>query len=66
MPTGQQILSLLTLFNTPIHEVCQNFNKNCIKTMKNGKFSVFCHFRCQFEIFFIWKTVISSWGKPTE
>ena len=29
--TGQQICSLLTLFNIPIYEVCRKFDKNCIK-----------------------------------
>ena len=33
--------------------------------MKIGKFGDFCHFRYQFEIFFIWKTAISSSEKPT-
>ena len=51
--TGQQTCSLLTLFNIPIYEVCRKFDKNCIKTLKFGKFWVFCHFRFEFDIFFI-------------
>ena len=51
--TGQQICSLLTLSNIPIYEVCRKFDKNCIKTLKFGKFWVFCHFRFEFDIFFI-------------
>ena len=43
--TGQQIRSLLTLFNIPIYEVCRKFDKNCIETLKIGKFWAFCHFR---------------------
>ena len=31
-----------------------------------GNFGYFCHFRCQFEMFFIWKTAIISSEKPTE
>ena len=30
-----------------------------------GKFWVFCHFRFQFDIFFIWKTATMSLEKPT-
>ena len=51
--TGQQICSLLTLFNIPIYEVCRKFDKNFIKTLKFGKFRVFRHFRFEFDIFFI-------------
>ena len=63
--TGQQTCSLLTLFNFPIYEVRRKFDKNCIKTLKFGKFWVFCHFQFQFDIFFIWKTAIISSEKPT-
>ena len=49
--TGQQTRSLLTLSDIPIYEVCRKFDKNCIKTLKIGKFWVFCHFRFQFDIF---------------
>ena len=35
--TGQQICSLLTLFNIPIYEVCRKFDKNCIKNFENWK-----------------------------
>ena len=36
-----------------------------LKTLKIGKFWVFCLFRFQFDIFFIEKTAIISSGKPT-
>ena len=35
--TGQQICSLLILFNIPIYEVCRKFDKNCIKNFDNWK-----------------------------
>ena len=41
----------LDLSNIPIYEICRNFNINCIKTLKVGKFWIFCHSRCQFEMF---------------
>ena len=43
---GQRICALLEGFNIPIHGVYQNFDEICIKTIKLGKFFVFCHFRC--------------------
>ena len=46
--TGQRILTLMNVFNIPNH---QKFDKNFLKT-ENGKFWVFCLFRCQFEVFF--------------
>ena len=64
--TGQRIFTLMNVFNIRIHGACPNFDRNCIKTLKIGKLWGFCHFRFQFEIFFIWKTAISSWEKPTE
>ena len=47
----------MNVFNIPVHEVCRKFKK-CIKTLKNVKLRMFCRFRCQFKIFFIWKTAI--------
>ena len=57
--TGQQICSLLTLFNIPIYEVCRKFDKKCIKTLKIGKFWVFCHFRFQLIYFSFRKQPLS-------
>ena len=42
--TGQQICSLLTLFNIPIYEVCRKFDKNCIKNFENWKILGFLSF----------------------
>ena len=39
-PTGQDTRSLLTLFNNPIHDVCQNIDKSCIKILVSLSFSV--------------------------
>ena len=50
----------MNIYNIPIHRVCRNFDRNCIKTLKLGKFSVLFHFRCQFEICSIRKTAIIS------
>ena len=41
-PTGLHILSLLTLFNVPIHKVCRKFETNCIKSLRIGQFGDFC------------------------
>ena len=63
--TGQQTRSLLTLFNIPINEVSRKFDKKLIKTLKIGKFWVFCHFRFQYNIFSIQKTASIPPEKPT-
>ena len=42
--TGQQICSLLILFNIPIYEVCRKFDKNCIKNFENWKILGFLSF----------------------
>ena len=42
--TGQQIFSLLTLFNIPIYEVCRKFDKNCKKTLNLENFGFFVIF----------------------
>ena len=62
--TGQQTRSLLTLFNIPIYEVCRKFDKNCIETLKIGKFCVFVIFGFNLIFFFV-KTAIISSEKPT-
>ena len=51
--TGQQTATLVNVFIIPIYGVCRNRGRNCIKTLKIGKFWVFCRFWCQLEIFFI-------------
>ena len=51
-PTGQRISAMLSVCNIRTHEVYRKFDKNCIKTLKVGEILVFCHFRCQFEVFF--------------
>ena len=53
-PIGQRIRAMLSVFVNLLHEVHRKFGKNCVKTLKIIKFSVFCHFRCQFEIFFFY------------
>ena len=53
LPTGNYILSLLTLFNVPINKVRQKFGKSCKKSLKNGKVLGFCRFWCQFGTFSI-------------
>ena len=60
-----QYCSLLTLRTILIYEVCRKCDKNCIKNSKNRKFWVFCHFRFQFETFFIQKIEIIFSEKPT-
>ena len=52
-------------FNVTNDKVCQKFGKNCVKTLKKGKFWDFCQFRCQLDFFFIRKTAIISSEKPT-
>ena len=42
----------MTIFDILNHKFCGNLYKNCIKTLKNRKFRIFCLFRCQFQIFF--------------
>ena len=53
------------LFNVPIHGVCRSFDRNCLKTLKKGKFWVFGYFRCHFETFCIRITAMNSSEKPT-
>ena len=37
-PTGQQMRAMLSVLNILINEVCQKFDKNCLKLLKIGKF----------------------------
>ena len=56
---GQQILSLLTLFNFPFHEDCRKIDKNCIKTSKNRKFLVFAIFCVNLRSFSFGKQLLA-------
>ena len=49
-PTGQQMRAMLSVLNILINEVCQKFDKNCLKLLKIGKFWNFCHFWGQFSV----------------
>ena len=42
--TGQQTATLVNVFNIPIYGVCRNCDRNCIKTLKIGKFWFFVVF----------------------
>ena len=50
LPTGNYILSLLTLFIVPIYKVRQKLGKNCKKTFEKWKVWGFCRF------------LVSSWA----
>ena len=64
---GKAFLCLLTLLNNPIHEIRRKFDKNCIKTLKKWKIFSFLSFSVSSSgVFFICKTAIISWEKPTE
>ena len=43
-PTGQRTSAMLSILNIIIHEVYRKFDKNCLKTLKIGKFLVFTIF----------------------
>ena len=49
-PSGQQMRAMLSVLNLLINEVCQKFDKNCLKLLKIGKFWNFCHFWGQFSV----------------
>ena len=48
-PTAQQIRATLSVLNILINEVCQKFDKNCLKLLKIRKFWNFCHFWGRFS-----------------
>ena len=48
--TGQQMRAMLSVLNSLFIEVCQKFDKNCLKLFKIGKFWNFCHFWGQFSV----------------
>ena len=59
-PTGQNFLSLLILFNVPIHKVCQKFGKELYKIFGNWKISGFLWFSVSISDTFISKTAINT------
>ena len=42
--------AMLSVLNILINEVCQKFDKNCLKLLKIGKFWNFCYFWGQFSV----------------
>ena len=47
-PTGQQMRAMLSVLNILINEVCQKFDKNCLKLLKSENFGIFVIFGVNF------------------
>ena len=63
--TGQQTATLVNVFIIPIYGVCRNRDRNCIKTLKIGKFWVFVTFGFNLRPFSLRKKKIIFSEKPT-
>ena len=61
--TRQQNATLVNVFNIPIYGVCRNRDRNWIKTLKIGKFWVFCRFWVPTWDFLHLENCINFFGK---